>query len=74
MFAQLNRSLAEVANKTGARIADVSGAFAATDTTGSPLPVNVQRLCDWTWLCRVGDTHPNDAGYAAMARAVIAAT
>ena len=74
MFAQLNRTLAAVATKTGARVADVSGAFAATDTTGSPLPVNVQRLCDWTWLCRVGDTHPNDAGYAAMARAVIAAT
>lgn len=74
MFDQLNRTLAEVATKTGARTADVSGAYAATDTTGTPLPVNVQRLCDWTWLCRVGDTHPNDAGYAAMARAVITAT
>ncbi len=74
MFAQLNRTLATVAANTGARVADVSGAFATSDTTGSPLPVNVQRLCDWTWQCRTRDIHPNDAGYAAMARAVIAAT
>jgi lysophospholipase L1-like esterase len=73
MFAQLNRTLAGVAANTGARVADVSGAFAATDTTGSPVPVNVQRICDWTWQCRVALLLPNDAGYAAMARAVIAA-
>jgi lysophospholipase L1-like esterase len=72
MFAQLNRTLATVAAKTGARVADVSGAFAATDTTGSPIPVNVQRLCDWTWQCRTGQGIPNDAGYAAIAHAVIA--
>jgi lysophospholipase L1-like esterase len=73
MFAQLNRTLAAVAAKTGAHVADVSGAFAATDTTGNPVPVNVQRLCDWTWQCRTGQPIPNDAGHAGIARAVIAA-
>jgi lysophospholipase L1-like esterase len=73
MFARLNRTLATVAANTGARVADVSGAFAATDTTGNAVPVNVQRLCDWTWQCRTGQAIPNDAGYAAMARTVIAA-
>ncbi len=71
-FADLNRVITTAATAVGGRVADVAGAFAVTDTSGSPLPVNIQRLCDWTSFCTVGDAHPNDAGYAAMARAVTA--
>jgi lysophospholipase L1-like esterase len=71
-FAALNRVITTAATAVGGKVADVAGAFAVSDTSGSPLPVNIQRLCDWTTLCRLGDAHPNDAGYAAMARAVTA--
>ena len=70
-FTALNRVIASAALAVDGRVADVAGAFAVTDTSGSPLPVNVQRLCDWTALCRMGNAHPNDAGYAAIARAVV---
>jgi lysophospholipase L1-like esterase len=71
-FAGLNRVITTAVTAVGGRVADVAGAFAVTDTSGSPLPVNIQRLCDWTSFCTVGDAHPTDAGYAAMARAVTA--
>ena len=71
-FAGLNRVITTAVTAVGGRVADIAGAFAVTDTSGSPLPVNIQRLCDWTSFCTRGDAHPNDAGYAAMARAVTA--
>jgi len=71
-FAGLNRVITTAVTAVGGRVADIAGAFAVTDTSGSPLPVNIQRLCDWTSFCTQGDAHPNDAGYAAMARAVTA--
>ena len=71
-FAGLNRVITTAVTAVGGRVADIAAAFAVTDTSGSPLPVNIQRLCDWTSLCTRGDAHPNDAGYAAMARAVSA--
>jgi lysophospholipase L1-like esterase len=71
-FAALNRAITAAATAVGGRVADVAGAFSVTDTSGTPLPVNIQRLCEWTTLCGVGDAHPNDAGYSAMARAVTA--
>ena len=71
-FAGLNRVITTAVTAVGGRVADIAGAFAVTDTSGSPLPVNIQRLCDWTSFCTRGDAHPNDAGYAAMARAVSA--
>ena len=75
LLAGLNRSLAAAAAAPAvqAKVADVAGAFATTDSTGSPEPVNVARICAWTWMCSRGDIHANDAGYAAMAKAVLAA-
>ena len=35
----------------------------------SGLPLNVQRACEWTWMCSVGDIHANSEGYAVIARA-----
>ena len=37
----------------------------------SGLPLNVQRACQWTWICDVGDIHANDAGYAVIAQAFV---
>jgi lysophospholipase L1-like esterase len=51
--------------------ADVLAAFATADLTIQPdgLPLNVERICQWTWMCSVGDIHANDAGYAVIAEA-----
>ena len=55
----------------GVEVADVEGAFSLTDVTIQPsgLPLNVQRACEWTWMCSVGDIHANSEGYAVVARA-----
>jgi hypothetical protein len=58
----------------GFRVADVAGAFATTDTTlVDGRPVNVTRICAWTWMCAPAplgpDIHANRAGYAVIARA-----
>lgn len=55
---------------SGVLVADVETAFQVTDITPvGGVPVNVARACQWTWICAVGDTHPNDAGHAVIARA-----
>jgi lysophospholipase L1-like esterase len=64
----------------GASVADVEGAFSTTDfATLVPLPgagdvpINVARICMWTWICAPAplgpDNHANAAGYGVMARA-----
>jgi len=69
----LNAEITKAAKAAKAKVADVAGAFATTDGSGSPQPTNVKRICDWTWMCSQSDIHANDAGYAAMAAAVLAA-
>jgi lysophospholipase L1-like esterase len=73
LLAGLNAEITKAAQVADAKVADVAGAFATTDAGGSPQPNNVTRICDWTWMCSQGDIHANDAGYAAMAEAVLAA-
>jgi lysophospholipase L1-like esterase len=73
VFTNLNAEITKAAKAVGANVADVAGAFASTDGSGTPLPTNVKRICDWTWMCSQSNIHPNDAGYAAMATAVLAA-
>jgi lysophospholipase L1-like esterase len=69
----LNAEITKAAKAAGAKVADVAGAFATNDTSGSPQPNNVTRICEWTWMCSSENIHANDAGYAAMAKAVLAA-
>lgn len=67
----------------GARIADVFGAFGTSDfgdrvkVAGSTLPRNVAMVCRMTWECanspRGPNQHPNQAGYALIARAFLQA-
>jgi lysophospholipase L1-like esterase len=55
----------------GDPVADVEGAFSTTDTTLQPdgLPLDVERICGWTWTCAAGDIHPNATGYGVIAEA-----
>ena len=64
----------------GAKVADVGAAFSSDDfvdqvplAPGVTVPLNVARICQWTWMCApapVGpNIHANDAGYQVMAKA-----
>ena len=79
----LNRLLTGIYGGAGMPVADVEGAFSTTDfTTMVPLPLldnvplNVVRLCQWTWVCAPApfgpDNHANALGYHAMAEAFAA--
>jgi lysophospholipase L1-like esterase len=79
----LNRMLTGIYGQAGMPVADVEGAFSTTDfTTLVPLPplgnvpLNVVRLCQWTWVCAPAplgpDNHANALGYHAMAEAFAA--
>jgi lysophospholipase L1-like esterase len=59
----------------GDPVADVERAFSTTDTTPQPdgVPLDVERICAWTWMCLFGDLHPNATGYAVIAAAFEAA-
>ncbi len=58
----------------GYRVADVAGTFSSTDfknTTTLPgagsVPVNVARICQWTYMCDRRDIHPNAEGHRRIA-------
>lgn len=58
--------------------ADVETAFFTTiwtpiPTPSGPVPTNVATICVWTWMCMLGDTHPNADGHGAIADAFEAA-
>jgi lysophospholipase L1-like esterase len=55
----------------GDPVADVQNAFSITDTTIQPdgVPLDVDRVCQWTWSCVAADLHPNANGYAVIANA-----
>jgi len=56
----------------GDPVADVESAFSSTDLTPiGGVPANVLRICDWTWMCTLGDVHANQAGYSAIAQAFL---
>jgi lysophospholipase L1-like esterase len=77
---QLNELLAAGDKAAGARTADVQDAFSTadfTDTATLPgvgtVPLNVDRVCTWTWMCApspVGpNIHANATGYKVIAAA-----
>jgi lysophospholipase L1-like esterase len=54
----------------GDPVADVESAFSTTDTAPvGGVPLDVLRICRWTWTCVAGNIHPNDDGYAVIAHA-----
>jgi lysophospholipase L1-like esterase len=79
----LNQLLTGIYGAAGMPVADIEGAFSTTDfSTMVPLPqvgvvpLNVARICQWTWICAPAplgpDNHANAAGYHAMAEAFAA--
>jgi lysophospholipase L1-like esterase len=76
---QINDTLTAADTAAGFRTADVAGAFASYDSTttvtylGRSIPVNVARVCSWTWNCATPPSgpniHANKNGYAVIAGA-----
>jgi lysophospholipase L1-like esterase len=80
LAAAYNQMLDRVYVNSGARVADVFGAFETSDFTspqGAALPRNVDLLCQWTWACaappRGPNQHANQAGYQVIARTFLQA-
>jgi lysophospholipase L1-like esterase len=76
----VNRVLAASDQRFGVRTADAQGAFSTTDFTSTAVlpgagtvPLNVARICTWTWMCApspVGpNIHANATGYRVIAAA-----
>jgi lysophospholipase L1-like esterase len=78
----LNGDLAAADAKAGFLTADVTGAFHTNNSTdtatyhGQQVPLNVARLCSWTWMCtpppRGPSIHANTPGYRVIANAFAA--
>jgi GDSL-like Lipase/Acylhydrolase family len=78
----LNGALEHIYGSFGDPVAEVDQAFSNNDTTIQPngLPLDVLRICEWTWTCVVGescgwsfacfDPHPNAIGYGVIALGV----
>jgi len=84
LAATYNDSLDRVYTTSGARVANVFGAFDTADfaakkaTPGAgDVPRNVALLCQWTWACaappRGPNQHANQAGYQVIARTFLQA-
>lgn len=83
VWSAMNDTLRQTYAALGVPVADVEGAFSATDFDTmvhvrgvGDVPINVARVCQWTYACSERfdhDFHPNTIGYAAMTRAFEAA-
>lgn len=75
-----NQLLDRVYASSGARVANVFGAFETSDFSrdNGTAPRNVTLLCQWTWACaappRGPNQHANQAGYQVIARAFLQAS
>jgi len=79
LLRQINADLTSVDEAAGFHTADVAGAFDSYDSThkvsfdGQSIPLNVARVCAWTWACSTPPSgpniHANPNGYAVIAGA-----
>ena len=79
LAATYNDLLDRVYTTSGARVANVFGAFDTADfTEQGTTPRNVVLLCQWTWACaappRGPNQHANQAGYQVIARTFLQAS
>ncbi len=79
LAATYNDLLDRVYTTSGARVANVFGAFDTADfAEQGTTPRNVALLCQWTWACaappRGPNQHANQAGYQVIARAFLRAS
>jgi lysophospholipase L1-like esterase len=83
MMGPLNDLFRGIYKAGGAKVADVERAFSSDDFTTlvslpgvGEVPLNVARICAWTWVCAPGplgpDNHANADGYQVIARAFAA--
>ena len=81
-FLTFNGTLEQIYKAAGSSVADVEGAFSTTDFATkvvSPdfgtIPLNVARICQWTWMCAAGgpDIHANTEGYGVITQAFLKA-
>jgi hypothetical protein len=84
LVTQYNDLLEAAYHGAGVPVADVEKAFSTTNFTdlvtlpdGRQVPVNVARICQWTWMCAPAPQGPNvhgrPEGYWVMAGAFVAA-
>ncbi len=66
LYRSLDAAIARTAAASRARVAKMYAVFTP--------PGNVRQVCVLTHICAIGDPHPNDAGYRAMANAFFAAS
>jgi len=74
----INGELTDADTHSGFKTADVGSAFKSYDGTdmvsweGQMIPVNVARVCSWTWACNTPPSgpniHANKNGYAVIAQ------
>jgi lysophospholipase L1-like esterase len=69
-----NDVLEAIYGAAGMPVANVEAAFSMTNVTlVGGVPLNVVRVCQWTWMCAGPpfgpDIHANDAGYGVIAHA-----
>jgi lysophospholipase L1-like esterase len=73
MVVQFNEVLGSLYGAADDPVADVETAFQTTDwTLVGGIPLNVLRICQWTWMCDPAygpDLHANTAGYGVIAQA-----
>ena len=80
LMGPVNQVLRGIFVAGGARVADIEEAFSSNDFAmqvdlpgAGTVPLNVARICMWTWVCAPApygpDNHANEAGYGAIARA-----
>jgi hypothetical protein len=85
LAATYNGLLSRVYARSGARVADVFGAFDTGDFARKvtlpgigTVPRNVALICQWTWECasppRGPNQHANQAGYQVIGRAFLRAS
>jgi lysophospholipase L1-like esterase len=79
LLGPVNALLGGIYLASGAGVADIETAFSSNDFSTladigfGPIPLNVARICMWTWVCAPAplgpDNHANAAGYGVIARA-----
>jgi len=83
LMGPVNALLRGIYVSAGAGVADIEAAFSSNDFATlvdigfGPIPLNVARICAWTWVCAPApwgpDNHANAAGYGVIARAYASA-
>ena len=70
VFRALDAQIRRAAAPAKAHVADIRAVF---NPAGSAAARRA-RICAFSFMCKVGDPHPTDAGYRAMAKAFLAAS